>query len=84
MFSIELETVKKSFNRLLKWFWVIAIVILGYVVLTSGSEKWNNHQTVKKDAICPSLLSISRSARDTFLVMKAEPLCNTFVLENLK
>jgi hypothetical protein len=39
---------------------------------------------VKKENACPSLLSITRSARDTLIVMKAEPLCNEFVLENLE
>jgi hypothetical protein len=41
------------------------------------------YQETRKNAICPALFSISRSARDTLIVMKAEPLCNTFILENL-
>jgi hypothetical protein len=40
--------------------------------------------TARMNVICPSLLSIGRSSRDTLIVMKAEPLCNTFVMENLK
>ena len=39
---------------------------------------------VRKESVCPSILSIARSARDTLIVMKAEPLCNEFVLENLE
>jgi hypothetical protein len=39
---------------------------------------------VRREAICPALLSISRSARDTLIVMKAETLCNSYVLDNLK
>jgi hypothetical protein len=37
-----------------------------------------------KNSSCPALLSISRSARDTLIVMKAEPLCDSYVLENIK
>jgi hypothetical protein len=39
---------------------------------------------IRKANVCPSVLSIARSARDTLIVMKAEPLCNEFVLENLE
>lgn len=38
----------------------------------------------RKNVICPSLLSIGRSSRDTLIIMKNEDLCNSFVLENLK
>lgn len=34
--------------------------------------------------VCPSFLSIARSARDTLLVMRNDPLCNRYVLDNLK
>lgn len=37
-----------------------------------------------KDTSCPSLLSIGRSSRDTLIVMKVEPLCNQYVLDNMK
>jgi hypothetical protein len=40
--------------------------------------------TLKKQTACPSLLSITRGARDTLIVMKAEPLCNAYVLETLQ
>lgn len=33
---------------------------------------------------CPSLLSIGRSSRDTLIIMKMEPSCNQYVLDNLK
>jgi hypothetical protein len=39
---------------------------------------------IRKENVCPSILSIARSARDTLIVMKAEPLCNEFVLETLE
>ena len=34
--------------------------------------------------VCPSFLSIARSARDTLIVMRNEPLCNRYVLDNLQ
>ena len=34
--------------------------------------------------ICPSFLSITRSARDTLIVMRNEPLCTRYVLDNLQ
>jgi hypothetical protein len=38
----------------------------------------------RKNTVCPSFLSIARSSRDTLLVMRNDPLCNRYVLENLK
>lgn len=38
----------------------------------------------KMNAICPSLFSVTRSARDTLIVMKAEDVCADFILNNLK
>jgi len=37
----------------------------------------------RKKVVCPSFLSIARSARDTLIVMRNEPLCNVYVLDNL-
>jgi len=68
----------------MRWFWLVTILILGYFVADSGQKRWVATQEHRREAICPSLLSISRSSRDTLLVMKAEPLCNSFVLESLK
>lgn len=63
-------------------------VVVAVVVGNLAIKKYNQHKLVadstRQHAICPSLLSISRSARDTLIVMKAEPLCNGFVLDNLK
>lgn len=65
-----------------------AAVIILFVGYSYGeaylNKKKDAENAVRRDAICPSLLSISRSARDTLLVMKAEPLCNSFVLDNIK
>ena len=41
-------------------------------------------QEQRKETVCPSFLSIARSARDTLIVMRNEPLCNRYVLDNLK
>lgn len=46
----------------------------------SASEKAKKRTAI----ICPSLLSIGRSSRDTLIVMKNEPLCQAYVLDNLK
>ena len=41
-------------------------------------------QEARKETVCPSFLSIARSARDTLIVMRNEELCNRYVLDNLK
>lgn len=46
----------------------------------SNEQRWKE----RKETACPSLLSIGRSARDTLIIMKNEPLCNQYVLDNLK
>lgn len=38
----------------------------------------------RQQIVCPSFLSIARSARDTLIVMRNEPLCNRYVLDNLR
>ncbi len=40
--------------------------------------------TERQGVVCPSFLSIARSARDTLIVMRNEPLCNRYVLDNLQ
>ncbi len=69
----------------------VGILIL-YVVIAVLSTKLlkeiytysSAYKEEKKNTICPPLLSIGRSARDTLIVMKAEPLCNIYVLDNLR
>jgi len=51
--------------------------------------QWSYNRTAQSRAqlqatICPSLLSIGRSARDTLIIMRNEPLCNQYVMDNLK
>lgn len=65
---------------------VYPAVVLGLLVKfgTIVHEKWSEYNVARMTTICPSLFSISRSGRDTLIVMKAEPLCNNYVLVNLK
>lgn len=68
------------------WPFIAAIILLaiyGYNTLRSVDEA-TREAAARREAICPALLSISRSARDTLIVMKAEELCNSYVLDNLK
>ena len=44
----------------------------------------NKNATQRQQVVCPSFLSIARSARDTLIVMRNEPLCNSYVLDNLQ
>lgn len=67
----------------------ITIGVIGVVAFTmwlAGSviaDKEAQYQA-RKEVVCPSFLSITRSARDTLIVMRNEPLCNSYVLDNLK
>jgi len=66
-------------------FFIIIILISGSVY---GSrmlrETTKRQQKERMEIACPSLLSIGRSSRDTLIIMKVEPLCNRYVLDNLK
>jgi len=82
------ETTKTKIQTVIKdiIFWGgVAILFVGLFYAYKYERDTNAaYALARKDAICPSLLSVSRSARDTLIVMKAEPLCNTFVLDSLK
>ena len=80
-------TEKISFNVISKWLkYVAAVIIVGLLgkFALVLKVKQNEYQVTRKATICPALLSISRSARDTLIVMRAEGLCDKYVLENLK
>lgn len=62
----------------------LLILVLLYQVGTRLFGRVSHYQETKSYTVCPALLSITRSARDTLIVMKAEPLCNKFVLDSLK
>lgn len=65
---------------------VLYVIIIGAIILFLYDNAKNDAMLEKerKAVICPSFLSIARSARDTLIVMRNEPLCNAHVLENLK
>jgi len=76
---------KKSNLELL----VHVVILLSAICLIVYGSWWianegKQRQTEFKDIACPSLLSVGRSSRDTLIIMKVEPLCNAYVLENLK
>jgi hypothetical protein len=74
------DRLKQSLNVL----YVVICVALLYKVGTTLYNIKTTNDVTKKGTSCPTLLSISRSARDTLLVMKAESLCTEYVLDNIK
>lgn len=72
-----------------KTLYVIAVVIIlvgatTVKMLGDIAEEAQAQHQARKEVVCPSFLSIARSARDTLIVMRNEPLCNRYVLDNLK
>jgi hypothetical protein len=62
---------------------VVAIVAyFWYIDYLTAIDNKNAEQ--REQVVCPSFLSIARSSRDTLIVMRNEPLCNSYVLDNLK
>lgn len=78
--SVTKDTIKKIINALV----VAATVVVLYKLLLFGYTRKLQQDDVKKNSACPTLLSISRSARDTLLVMRSEPLCTQYVLDSIK
>ena len=62
---------------------VVAGVGLLYLAYTSD-ERQAELARQRQEVVCPSFLSIARSSRDTLIVMRNEPLCNSYVLDNLQ
>jgi hypothetical protein len=62
---------------------VVAGVGLLYLAYTNDERQAENARQ-RQEVVCPSFLSIARSARDTLIVMRNEPLCNSYVLDNLQ
>ena len=62
------------------------IGLLGIVVLLGSCVYYRLDEITKsrQSTACPSLLSIGRSARDTLIIMRSEPVCNQYVMDNLK
>jgi len=62
---------------------VVAFVI--FLVYADYLEKTGTKSAIQRQqVVCPSFLSIARSSRDTLIVMRNEPLCNSYVLDNLQ
>lgn len=78
----------KNIVEFLKGFGIVLVgasVIFGLLRITEHeNKKIEQANNLRRDAICPALLSISRSARDTLIVMRSENLCNKFVLDSIK
>jgi hypothetical protein len=72
--------IKKVITLIIWLVGITAVFQIGFMMYESDKIE----KEVRKANVCPSILSIARSARDTLIVMKAEPLCNEFVLENLE
>jgi len=69
------------------WFGVAVISVVLYLLCGLFVKRENERKIAmeqRKNVICPSLLSIGRSARDTLIIMKNESLCNEFVLDTLQ
>jgi hypothetical protein len=79
----DLEKTTKKIDWLV---WTVVVVgISGGVWFQRKSQVEESIALSKRrEIICPSLLSIGRSSRDTLIIMKNEDLCNQFVLDNLK
>lgn len=73
-----------NFKRIIYATISLVVLFLLYQVSTRLLTRVTHYQEIKSFTVCPALLSITRSARDTLIVMKAEPLCNKFVLDSLK
>jgi hypothetical protein len=62
----------------------VAGIIGLYFYAKSNDEYYAEQMQKRKETVCPSFLSIARSSRDTLIVMRNEPLCNSYVLDNLQ
>jgi hypothetical protein len=63
---------------------MVILIALGIMYIVSTKEAMDIAQTERQQVICPSFLSIARSPRDTLIVMRNEPLCSKYVLDNLR
>jgi hypothetical protein len=72
---------------------VTAIMIASFgVFIYFGILKAVDRQTsnfkkellLKQEVVCPTLMSIGRTSRDTLITMRVEPICIDYVLKNIK
>jgi len=63
----------------------LVVAFVAFLVYTDYLEKAGTKSAIQRQqVVCPSFLSIARSSRDTLIVMRNEPLCNSYVLDNLQ
>lgn len=80
------QVMRKKINWKDVGFYTVAVSIIGAILFIMGwaIQSGNKAKDEWKEVACPSLLSIGRTSRDTLIVMKVQPLCNDYVLDNLK
>lgn len=52
--------------------------------LEEKNKVLQTEEIARMNSTCPTLLSISRTPRDTLLVMRSEKICITYVMSTLK
>lgn len=77
-----IQTMRTKINWANVRFWVLVLLVIGFGVWRTTYNK--NNQILYKDVACPSLFSITRSSRDTLIVMMNVDVCNDYMMENLK
>jgi hypothetical protein len=81
----EVTKKRKIDWHVIKYWSVTLSFIVGLIYINKiYNEQQSKRQYEWQQIACPSLLSISRSSRDTLIIMKSEPLCSTYLLDNLK
>lgn len=82
-------TTEKSHSTVIlrRIYYTLVLVSVFYLLYKGGTNLYQKkvaYDLAQKNSACPTLLSISRSARDTLLVMKSESLCTAYVLDNIQ
>lgn len=81
---MELKTQTMNTKKILSVAYACIAISLTVKLGLVAHDKYTEYELVRKQTICPALLSIGRSARDSLIIMRAENLCNAYVLETLK
>jgi len=71
-------------KKMLTAIYVAVTLFLLYKLSVILYDRKVTSDLTKKETACPALLSISRSARDTLLIMRSEPLCTIYVLDSIQ
>jgi hypothetical protein len=77
----DLDVAFKRVTNTVKWLAASLVFLYGLYTYDVYSQR---RASERQAVVCPSFLSIARSARDTLIVMRNEPLCNRYVLDNLQ